>query len=786
MRHYLIIIFLFFCALASAQDEFTISGVVKEANTQEVLPGVEVNVSGDGQAVVTDLSGAYSLTLPQGEYEIVFSQVGLKTEKIDLSLFEDRERNISMYTNTETLDEVLVQANEEKTKIRSPQMSVMKITSNTIKKIPVVLGETDILKSITLLPGVSDAGEGVGGFNVRGGADDQNLILLDNTTLYNSSHLFGFFSIFNPDAVNDLTLYKGAIPARYGGRIASVLDIRQKTGNKQHFKATGGVSPISSRAVFEGPLKKDKASFLVGGRSSYAHLFLPLFNNDNTAFFYDLNTKLDYKVNANNQLFLSGYFGRDVFKIADNFYNDFGNALLNLRWRHKFSDRLGADLSVIYSDYNFGLELKFLEFKYKTNIRNFNLKYDVQQKLSDHLALNYGVNSIHYKINPGDIAPTAATSSVNPVKLTDKYALENGVYADAEMKIGEHLNLQAGARLSMFNRLGQSELNVYKDNNPVLYNNELEIYEKAEPVKTVSYKSTEAMETFVNLEPRMSASFAFNEDISVKASYTRMAQYIHLISNTSAPTPFDVYAPSGKYIKPQLSDQYAVGYFRNVKDYSIEIESFFKTGKNRLDYVDGADLIANNAIEQILLSGETRAYGAEFLLKKNVGRLQGWLAYTLAKSEQRTPGRTPEEHGINNGNWYPTAWDKRHDVSLTAQYKLSDRWSFGANLIFQTGRPTTYPEGQYVYQGMVIPVYEERHSSRLTAYHRLDLSATLTPKSQSSKRWKGEWVFSIYNVYNRKNAASITFRKNEDHYYNEAVRLSIFGIIPSVTYNFKF
>ncbi len=771
---------------AAAQEKFTISGTISEESTGETLIGVNVLVPSLQTGTVTNQYGFYSLTLPKGEYEILYSSIGFASQKMTVMLSENTKINLAMATETENLDEVVIEANNEKLDVRSSQMSANTLSTATIKKIPVVLGEVDVIKAITLLPGVTSAGEGASGFNVRGGAADQNLILLDEATLYNSSHLFGFFSVFNPDAIKDLTLYKGGIPARYGGRISSVMDIYQKDGNKREYHASGGIGLVASRLLLEGPIVKDKASFLLGGRSSYAHLFLPLFDNDNVAYFYDLNTKLSYNLNKNNRLFLSGYFGRDVFEISDSFANSFGNTTLNLRWNHLFSDKLFSNLSLIYSDYYYGLELKFVEFDFDSGIRNFNLKYDFSHYISNHVDLRYGINSIYYKFNPGDVTPTTEDSGINPFKLTDKFAWENAVYVETEIDLSEKIAVQAGLRLSTFNRLGQDALFIYENNNPIIYNENLDIYQKATPIDTISFSRSETIKSFANLEPRFAISYLLNDNSSIKASYNRMSQYIHLISNTTSPTPFDIYAPSGKYIEPQLADQVALGYFRNFKNYSLEVETFYKKVQNRLDYVDDADLIANNAVEQILLNGEARAYGLEVLFKKISGNFQGWLAYTLAKSEQRTPGRTEAESGINNGQWYNSPWDKTHDISVTGQYELSKKWSFGANFIFQTGIPTTYPEGQYEYNGVVVPVYEARNSSRLSAYHRLDFSATWTPKPESTKRWKGEWVFSIYNIYNHKNAASISFRENTDTNQNEAVRLSIFGIIPSITYNFKF
>jgi hypothetical protein len=786
LKNLLGLLCLFLSISAFSQEKYTLSGTISETQSGETMIGANVLIPSLQTGVVANEYGFYSITLPAGTYEIIYTSLGFADYKETITLTAALTKNVNLSISTETLDEIVLKADVEKTNIKTPQMSVNTLKASTIKKIPVVLGEADVLQAITLLPGVSNAGEGASGFNVRGGAAGQNLVLLDEATLYNSSHLFGFFSVFNPDAIKDVTLYKGGIPARYGGRVASVLDIYQKDGNKRAYGATGGIGLVASRLLIEGPIAKEKASFLVAGRSSYAHLFLPLFDNDNVAYFYDLNTKISYDINDKNKLFLSGYFGRDKFNISDIFANTFGNSTLNLRWNHLFSDKLFSNLSLIYSDYYYGLELKFAEFQFDSGIQNFNLRYDFTNYVSDKIKLQFGLNSIYYKFNPGEVTPTTGTSGINPRKLTDLYAFENAVYLDGNFKISEKINVQAGLRLSSFNRLGQESINVYENDNPILYNEALDIYEKATPIDTISVSRGTATTSFLNLEPRISLSYQLNDISSFKASYNRTVQYIHLLTNTTSPTPFDVYAPSGQFIEPQLGDQVAVGYFRDFDEFTFEVEAYYKEVQNRIDYVDDADLIANDAIEQVILNGEARAYGLEFLARKTRGNLTGWIAYTLSKSEQRTPGRTPIESGINNGAWYNTAWDRTHDFSVTAQYELSPRWSFGANLLFQTGRPNTFPTAQYEYQGQVVPVFEPRNASRLDNFHRMDISATLTPKAKKEKRWKGEWVFSIYNVYNRRNAASVSFRENIDTGANEAVRLSIFGIIPSVTYNFKF
>ena len=782
-----ILVLLFNILSINSQEKYTISGTILEEKSNETLIGVNILFPEIQAGTTTNEYGFYSMTLPEGNYKIVISYLGYASKTETINLTEDLSKNYALSDSAESLEEIVITENIEKLNIKTPQMSVNKLSSTTIKEIPVVLGEADIIKSITLLPGVTSAGESASGFNVRGGAADQNLILLDEAIIYNSSHLFGFFSVFNPDAIKDLKLYKGGIPARYGGRVSSVLDIYQKEGNSKEFKMNGGIGIVSSRLLAEGPLKKDKGSFLFGGRSSYAHLFLPLFDLNNIAYFYDLNTKLSYKINDRNNIYLSGYFGRDVFSIEDSFENSYGNAVLNFRWNHLFSDKLFSNLSLIYSDYDYDLKLNFVGFEWVSGIRNFNLKYDFKHYLNDKFKLQYGLNSIYYKFNPGDIKPTVETSGINPFKLTDKYAFENAIYLDAEHKISDKLALSCGLRLSAFHRLGQDELNVYENDEAVVFNSDFQIYEKADPIDSETFKRSDVISKFANLEPRASIAYQLNSKSSVKASYNRMSQYLHLLSNTNSPTPLDVWTPSGKYIKPQLLDQYAIGYFKNFNDnnYSLEVESFYKTIKNRIDYINGADLIANNAIEQVILNGQARAYGAEFLLRKNEGRFKGWLAYTLSKSEQQTKGRTPQEIGLNDGNWYRTPFDKTHDISLTASYDLNNKWKFSANFLFQTGQPATFPNGQYEYNGVIVPSYNSRNSDRLPSYNRLDISTTYTPKASKSRRWQSYWVFGIYNLYNRRNAASINFGQNEITGANEASRLSIFGIVPSISYNFK-
>lgn len=789
-RHYLALLLALFghFFILQAQEKYTLSGTISEASSNETLIGVTVAVSELKTGTTTNEYGFYSITLPEGEYQIVVSYLGFQEIVENITLDRDVKQDFNLVERAEALQEVVVTDNVEKLDIRKPQMSVTSLASNTIKEIPVVLGESDVIKSLLLLPGVTSAGEASSGFNVRGGAADQNLILLDEATVFNSSHLFGLFSVFNPDAIKDVKLFKGGIPARYGGRVSSVLDIFQKEGNSKEFKVNGGIGAVASRLLIEGPIQKDKTAFLAGGRASYAHLFLPLFDIDNKAYFYDLNTKINHKINENNNIFLSGYFGRDLFNISDRFVNVYGNGVGNLRWNHLFSDKLFSNLSLIYSDYYYGLELDFVGFEWNSGIQNFNVKYDLKHYLNNKLQMNYGINSIYYVFNPGKIVPNSPDSGIVEDQLTKKYANENAAYIDVEHEITENLSVEYGLRVSQFSRLGQDEFFVYANDNPVEFNSFSQTYREAEPIDTIHSGRGGTLETFFNWEPRISMSYTFKENNSIKASYTRLAQYLHLISNTSSPTPLDVWTPSGPFVKPQLLDQFAAGYFRNIDEgaYSLEVETFYKTIQNRIDYIDGANLIANDAIEQIILNGEARAYGLELLLRKNEGRFNGWLAYTLSKSEQRTPGRSSLETGINMGEWYNTPYDKTHDLSIYGSFELNEKWSFNANFIYQTGQPTNYPIGQFEFEDVTIPYYGLRNKERLPDYHRLDISAILTPKRNKGRKIQSEWVFSLYNAYSRKNAASINFRENEDTGRNEAIRTSIFGIIPSVTYNFKF
>ncbi|WP_116788187.1 TonB-dependent receptor [Flavobacterium psychrotrophum] len=773
---------------AWSQEKATLSGTVADQSNNETLIGVSIYIPEADVALTTNSYGFYSVTLPKGTYTVIISYMGFTDVQEQVSLQANTKKDFAMTESSRQLEEVVITSNSGKANIRKPEMSVNKLSIATIKKMPAVLGEVDVLKSILQLPGVSNAQEGASGFNVRGGSVDGNLVLLDEAVIYNTSHLFGFFSVFNSDVIKDLKLYKGGIPANFGGRISSVLDIYQKEGNNKEFHATGGLGLISSRLLVEGPIVKEKSSFVVAGRGSYMHLFLKLADEPNSVYFYDLNAKLNYKFNDNNNLFLSGYYGYDYMNFNDALVNDYGNTFLNVRWNHIFSDKLFSNASAIYSDYDYNLRIKFAGLNAVTEIKNYNFKYDFKHYVSNSFSLDYGVNSIYYNFNPGTITPIAGTSSVNPEQLEKKYAWENAAYISAQHKITDNLSMTYGLRYSNFLRLGKELRNTYADNRPVVFNEEFQVYEEATPTGTKQYNSNQKVAGFDNLEPRLGISYALNDNQSVKASYNRMSQYIHLISNTASATPLDIWAPTDQYLKPEILDQVALGYFRNFSEdkYSLETEVFYKTIKNKADYIDGADLIANRAIERVMLNGEGRAYGLELMLKKNTGKLTGWLSYTLSRAEQRTPGGIAGGKGINNGDWYRANYDKTHNLSLTGAYQFTKKWSFGAIFTLQSGQAATFPNGKYQYQGITVANYGTRNDDNLSAYHHLDLSATYVPKPDKIKGWQGEWVFSIYNAYARNNAASYTFGQNQDTGASEAKRMSIFGIMPSVTYNFKF
>ena len=780
---FLLVIFLFSLNINS-QNNFTFSGYVLDSQTNELVIGASVIIDELNIGTITNSYGFFSITVKEGDYSVKTQNLGYKDDLQIISLNKNIILNIYLTEEVESLDEVIVMENTEDIDIELPVLSLNIISGKTIKQTPVVFGESDILKTIQLLPGVSSAGEGASGFNVRGGAADQNLILFDEAIIYNSSHLFGLFSVFNSDAIKEVKLYKGGIPSSYGGRLSSVLDVYQKDGNNQNFSMNGGIGAISSRLLVEGPIQKNQSSFLVASRGTYAHLFLKLTDIENIAYFYDLNTKSNFVIDNKNKIFLSGYFGRDLFKLDGTFMNTYGNSTLNLRWNHLINEKTFSNTSLIFSDYYYGLQLDFVGFDWNSGIKNLNFKFDLKNYYSNIFQFNYGLNVIYYDFNPGTIGPLTPDSGFNFSRLNKKYAFENSTYFDVIHKINSQLSMRYGIRLNQFLRLRQNGLQQYANDDPLYYDNDLKIYDPATPLAGNFDNNSSVFKTYNNIEPRINISYSFNNQ-SIKASYNRLNQYLHLISNTSSPTPLDIWVPSGPYIKPQKLDQYALGYYKRIKNIKIETEIFFKKIKNRLDYIDGADLVANDNIETVILPGKSRAYGFEILLKKSEGRHKFMVAYTLSKSEQKTPGRNSLEDGINFSNWYNTPYDKPHDFSINSEYILSKKLKIVGNFIYQTGQPTNYPNSQYTYMNLNVPNYGKRNSQRLPNYHRMDINLTLTP-DKKNKKIESSWVFGIYNLYDRDNASSIIFRRNNETLKNEAVQISIFGIVPSVTYNFKF
>ena len=769
---------LLFAADGMTQEKFTLSGHVRDASNGEELIGANIFVEKLGTGTSTNVYGFYSLPIPADDYRLSFSYLGYQSQTLEISLTADQKLDIELQPDGVIMTEVVVTAEEEDQNVRDIEMSVEKLSAVQIKQIPQVMGEADLIRSIQLLPGVSTVGEGATGFNVRGGAVDQNLILLDEATIYNSSHLFGMFSVFNVDAIKDSKLYKGGIPSKYGGRLSSVLDVRQRDGNRKNFAATGGIGLIASRLTLEGPIQKDKSSFMVAGRSSYGHLFLK-FNEDlkdNVVYFYDLNAKANFALSDKDKIYISGYFGKDVFNFGDDFSSDWGNTTATVRWNHLFSNKLFSNFTAIYSDfgYSFGVPEGAEAFDWDAHIYNYVLKGDFSYFFSPKSKLDFGMENIFYRFHPGRARGLGEESIFNEIEVQHKYAYEGALYASYEHEPLPNLTLQYGLRFSSFTRLGKEDIYIYENGVPT---------DEGAIIDTTSYGTLEKIISFNTPEPRFSANYLIDGKSSVKASYNRMRQYIHLVSNTTSATPIDIWMPSGEYIDPATVDQVAVGYFRNFQNnaYEASIEGFYKDFDNLLDYKDGAELLLNETLETELLSGEGRAYGLELSVKKNKGAVTGFVSYTLSRSERRVPG-------INNGEYYASNYDKTHDLSITTTWKINEQWRLSSNFAFTTGRPVTYPESRYVFDGITIPHYDNRNGARIPAYHRLDLGAQFVPKKNKNKKWKGTWDFGVYNAYARRNAYSIFFRQNEDNpLQTEAVRLSIFGtVLPYVTYNFSF
>lgn len=765
--------FLFLLVLLTApvfsQKKYTVSGHVTDAATGEEQIGATIYISELKTGTVTNSYGFYSITIPQGTYHLRYSYVGYQSVEKEINLTDNTVLNIELKTLETNLDEVVIKGDADDANVRSSSMGVVKMDVKKINKIPILFGEQDVLKTLTLMPGISSGGEGKGGFFVRGGNTDQNLILLDEAPVYNASHLFGFFSVFNSDALKDIQLYKEGIPAEFGGRLSSVVDVYMNDGNSKKYSISGGLGIISSRLTLEGPIVKDKGSFIVSGRRTYADLFLRLTKKDfknNTLYFYDFNAKANYRIGKKDRIFLSGYFGRDKLGTG-NFGFSWGNATGTFRWNHIFNNRLFSNTSIIYSSYDYliKVEQQNLKISLESGINDWNIKQDFTYFFNTNNTLKFGFNIIHHTFMPGERL-AEGTNSIPDIILEKKRGYESAVYLSNNQKIGTRLKLTYGFRVSMYNSIGPGTVYQYNSNGGVISETE--------------YQSGALIKSYFEPEPRLSVSYMLNETSSVKVSYQRMAQNVHLLSTSTSDSPTDVWVPSSSIIKPETSNQVSLGYFRNFKNNTFEsyVEIYYKTMRHQIDFKDGANIFLNPHIEADITFGDGRSYGMEVFVKKRLGKFTGWVGYTLSKTE-----RLFDE--INHGNWYPARQDRTHDVSIVAMYQLNKRISFSANWIYYTGDAVTMPSGSYVVNGNIVPLYTERNGYRMPDYHRLDVGMTFV--SKETKKLKSSWNFSVYNVYARENAYSIYFQENpEKPGTMQAVKLYLFSIVPSVTWNFKF
>ncbi len=770
------VVFLFISTKIFAEPDknVTLSGYITDIENGESLPGATIFIVGLNAGAASNNYGYYALTIPSGKQTIVFSYIGYTDIVVDIDLLHDTILNIELVSSSQLLNEVVVKGELTNANITNIQMSVNKISSKTIQSIPALLGEVDLVKALQLLPGVKFVAEGSSGLSVRGGSPDQNLILLDEATVYNAGHLMGFFSVFNNDAVKSVELFKGDLPSKYGGRLASLIDIRMKDGNTKEFHGNGGIGLISSRLMLEGPIVKDKASFMVAGRRSYADLFLRLSSNedmrDNILYFFDLNAKVNYTINKNNRVFLSAYRGKDVFK-NPGFGMKWGNTTGTVRWNHVFHEKLFSNFTFIASRFSYDLGVpdgNETAFNWGSSLTDYNLKSDFNWYFNPKNTITFGVSMLHHTFFPGSIEGTGEESFITKYELPNNYALESAIYIGNEQKLSPVVVLKYGVRVSMFNNIGPATI--------FNYNNEGNV------VDSTTYASSDFFNTYTGLEPRLGIVFILNEVSSIKASYSRNIQYIQQAQNSTAGSPLHIWFPASPNIRPQKGHQIAMGYFRNFSNGTIETsaEAYYKITDNAVDFIDHADLLLNKYLEGEILLGKGWSYGLELMVRKNSGKLTGWVSYTLSKAIHKI-------NGINNNNPYPAPYDRPNDISIVANYLLNKRISFSATWVYATGQPVTFPVGRFEYGNAIVPVYTERNSYRMMDYHRLDLSVTYKGKNKPDKKWHNEFVLSVYNAYNNYNPYMINFQNDIDNpgaTYAEMTYL--FGIIPSFTYNFKF
>ena len=764
-----------------------LSGYVRSAANDEVLRSARVEVVERGLTVGTNRFGFYSLQLTPGRYTIHVFSLGYETLHRVLDLTATMSLDFALPLRPITVSEITVETHRDAPDLdaASVDMSLIRLDVPALSELPVVLGEADPIRTLTLYPGISTANDATTAINVRGGAGDENQILLDDSEVFNPAHAIGLFSTFNSDAVGDVTLYKGGIPARYGGRLSSVLEIHQREGNSREFEGAATVGLLSSRLSLQGPLFGGRGSWLVAGRRTYADLFLALSSDpsvrESTAYFYDVNAKANARYGATGQVMLSAYAGRDQLRIGGAASAGWGNATGTLRWNHVFGP-VFSHLTLTYSDYDYHIQTSFdaRSATLDAGIRNVSLKLDESWDLGPSDRLQFGVGLRSYEIQPANIRPGEG-SAVVATEFEYRRGLAPDAYVEHETEIGA-LGLRYGLRAAGFLRRGEATVYDYLNGAPVAYRAELGRYEPGVVVDSTRYGAGETIVSYWGLEPRLGLRLRLNAASSLKASYARTRQYLRLVTNTNSPTPLDLWDPVGPYVEPHVADQFALGYVTNLAErrYALSAEVYHKRARNLIDYVDGADIYFSRRLETLLLDGEGRGVGVELLVRKTRGRLTGWASYTLARSDQRTPGITPEDPGINGGVWYPSPYDRTHDVALTGLYRVGEDWSLGANFIFATGLPTTFPVSRYQFAGLILGEFGPRNAERLADYHRLDVSAT--------KRWgRGELQFGVFNVYNRFNAQAIAFRQQRDsRLVTEAVETAVFGIVPSVSYRLRF
>lgn len=756
--------------VVSAQVKYTISGYVRDVANGEQLIGVTISLEGNSKiTAVSNEYGFFSITAPAGDYKLLIGYVGYDLDKRSVSLNKNIQLKVSLIPQNSNLDEVVISDKRNEEHVRSAKMGVEKLSMQEIAHVPVIFGERDLIKVVQLLPGVKSAGEGNSGFFVRGGAADQNLVLLDEAVIYNPSHLLGFFSTFNSDAIKDVTLYKGNTPAQYGSRLSSVMDVRMNDGNNQRISVNGGIGIIASRLTVEGPIVKNKGSFLISARRTYADLFLKASSdtvvNKSALYFYDLNLKANYQLGEHDKIYLSGYLGQDKLALGDLFGIDWGNKTGTLRWNHQFGPKLFSNTSLIYSDYKYNIDLNSSQsFKghIASQIRDLNFKEEFSFYPNAKNTWRMGINSVYHTIRPGEYS--------GQITLDDQaftHSWENAAYVHNEWRPSNTLKIEYGLRASGFSVLGGA-------------NNYYTLNESGSILDTLNYPKNKIIKTYVNLEPRVSASLQISTSSSLKAAYARNTQPIHQLSSSAVSSPTDKWVSTNNIIKPEIADQVSFGFFKNLAEnnYEFSVESYYKRMQHQVDYRDGANVRSNDAIEPQLLFGTGRAYGVELLLRKKAGRFTGWVGYTFSRTEKQIDG-------INDNAWYPARQDRTHDISIVGMYDLSSKWSLSATFVYYTGNAVTFPSGKYYVDNQVVFLYTDRNAYRMPAYHRLDLSANW--KLATRKNFSSELALGLYNAYGRANAYAITFRDNpDDRSRTQAVQTSLFKFVPSVSYNFKY